>query len=56
VWARRALDGSFRRRSARAGGDDESGLFMKYLRRGSGYYIDVGALIGLIIRVCMVIF
>ncbi|MFF2323078.1 NAD(P)/FAD-dependent oxidoreductase [Agrobacterium sp. NPDC058088] len=24
-------------------GDDASGLFMKYLRRGSGYYIDVGA-------------
>ncbi|MDY6809503.1 MAG: NAD(P)/FAD-dependent oxidoreductase [Actinomycetota bacterium] len=24
-------------------GDDDSGLFMKYLRRGSGYYIDVGA-------------
>jgi putative flavoprotein involved in K+ transport len=24
-------------------GDDESGLFMKYVRRGSGYYIDVGA-------------
>ena len=24
-------------------GEDESGLFMKYLRRGSGYYIDVGA-------------
>ena len=24
-------------------GTDESGLFMKYLRRGSGYYIDVGA-------------
>ncbi|MFA3916534.1 NAD(P)-binding domain-containing protein [Ruegeria hyattellae] len=24
-------------------GDDESGLFMKYLRRGSGYYIDIGA-------------
>ena len=24
-------------------GPDESGLFMKYLRRGSGYYIDVGA-------------
>ncbi len=22
-------------------GDDDSGLFMKYLRRGSGYYIDV---------------
>ena len=34
--------------SAKAGfmldfGEDESGLFMKYLRRGSGYYIDVGA-------------
>ena len=24
-------------------GDDESGLFLKYVRRGSGYYIDVGA-------------
>jgi putative flavoprotein involved in K+ transport len=24
-------------------GEDESGLFMKFLRRGSGYYIDVGA-------------
>ncbi|NKC17184.1 MAG: SidA/IucD/PvdA family monooxygenase [Gammaproteobacteria bacterium] len=24
-------------------GDDDSGLFMKYLRRGAGYYIDVGA-------------
>jgi len=24
-------------------GEDQSGLFMKYLRRGSGYYIDVGA-------------
>lgn len=24
-------------------GEDESGLFMKYLRRGSGYYIDVGS-------------
>jgi len=24
-------------------GDDGSGLFMKYLRRGSGYYINVGA-------------
>jgi len=24
-------------------GADESGLFMKYLRRGSGYYIDIGA-------------
>ena len=35
-------------RMAKAGfrldfGDDGSGLFMKYLRRGSGYYIDVGA-------------
>ena len=24
-------------------GDDDSGIFLKYLRRGSGYYIDVGA-------------
>ena len=24
-------------------GEDETGLFLKYLRRGSGYYIDVGA-------------
>lgn len=24
-------------------GADDTGLFMKYLRRGSGYYIDVGA-------------
>ncbi len=24
-------------------GEDDSGLFMKYVRRGSGYYIDVGA-------------
>jgi putative flavoprotein involved in K+ transport len=24
-------------------GDDGSGLFMKYLRRGSGYYIDTGS-------------
>jgi putative flavoprotein involved in K+ transport len=24
-------------------GDDDSGLFLKYMRRGSGYYIDVGA-------------
>ena len=24
-------------------GDDGSGLFMKYLRRGSGFYIDAGA-------------
>jgi putative flavoprotein involved in K+ transport len=33
AWARFLLDY----------GDDGSGLFMKYLRRGSGYYIDVGA-------------
>jgi putative flavoprotein involved in K+ transport len=25
-------------------GSDGSGLFLKYLRRGSGYYIDVGAI------------
>ncbi len=41
-------DADFYERLERAGfqldwGDDESGLFMKYLRRGSGYYIDVGA-------------
>jgi putative flavoprotein involved in K+ transport len=41
-------DADFYRRLEKAGfqldfGDDESGLFMKYLRRGSGYYIDVGA-------------
>ena len=41
-------DADFYERLAKAGflldfGDDESGLFMKYLRRGSGYYIDVGA-------------
>lgn len=24
-------------------GEDGSGLYLKYLRRGSGYYIDVGA-------------
>ena len=24
-------------------GEDDSGLFVKYLRRGSGYYIDIGA-------------
>jgi putative flavoprotein involved in K+ transport len=27
----------------RCRGSDGSGLFMKYLRRGSGYYIDIGA-------------
>ncbi|MBF2761559.1 MAG: NAD(P)/FAD-dependent oxidoreductase [Ectothiorhodospiraceae bacterium AqS1] len=41
-------DADFYRRLEQAGfmldfGDDGSGLFMKYLRRGSGYYIDVGA-------------
>ena len=44
----RERDKDFYERLAAAGfeldwGDDESGLFMKYLRRGSGYYIDVGA-------------
>ena len=44
----RQRDKDFYDRLAAAGfrldfGDDDSGLFMKYLRRGSGYYIDVGA-------------
>jgi putative flavoprotein involved in K+ transport len=44
----RERDADFYRRMEDAGfwldwGDDGSGLFMKYLRRGSGYYIDVGA-------------
>jgi putative flavoprotein involved in K+ transport len=44
----RERDKDFYERLADAGfeldwGDDDSGLFMKYLRRGSGYYIDVGA-------------
>ncbi|GAN78178.1 flavin-containing monooxygenase [Acidisphaera rubrifaciens] len=44
----RRRDADFYDRLERAGfmldfGDDGSGLFMKYLRRGSGYYIDVGA-------------
>ena len=44
----RAEDAEFYARLEAAGfeldfGDDDSGLFMKYLRRGSGYYIDVGA-------------
>ena len=44
----RLRDKDFYDRLAAAGfdldfGDDDSGLFMKYLRRGSGYYIDVGA-------------
>ncbi|MDO3646232.1 NAD(P)/FAD-dependent oxidoreductase [Nocardia mangyaensis] len=44
----RKRDADFYARLERAGfdldwGEDGSGLFMKYLRRGSGYYIDVGA-------------
>ena len=44
----RERDKDFYDRLAAAGfeldyGEDDSGLFMKYLRRGSGYYIDVGA-------------
>ncbi len=44
----RARDADLYRRLAAAGflldfGADDSGLFLKYLRRGSGYYIDVGA-------------
>jgi putative flavoprotein involved in K+ transport len=40
-------DAAFYERLASAGfmldfGEDDTGLFMKYLRRGSGYYIDVG--------------
>jgi putative flavoprotein involved in K+ transport len=44
----RERDADFYARLEQAGfdldfGEDGSGLFMKYLRRGSGYYIDVGA-------------
>jgi putative flavoprotein involved in K+ transport len=44
----RRRDADFYRRLEEAGfmldfGEDNSGLFMKYIRRGSGYYIDVGA-------------
>ena len=44
----RERDAEFYERLERSGfdhdwGEDNSGLFMKYLRRGSGYYIDVGA-------------
>ncbi|MBC3193016.1 NAD(P)/FAD-dependent oxidoreductase [Pseudonocardia sp. C8] len=44
----REVDADFYKRLEDAGfeldfGDDDTGLFMKYLRRGSGYYIDVGA-------------
>ncbi|WP_406856910.1 NAD(P)/FAD-dependent oxidoreductase [Alsobacter sp. KACC 23698] len=42
------MDADFYRDLEKAGfkldwGADGSGLFMKYLRRGSGYYIDIGA-------------
>ncbi len=44
----RVQDAEYYARLEKAGfdldfGDDDSGLFLKYLRRGSGYYIDVGA-------------
>jgi putative flavoprotein involved in K+ transport len=44
----REVDADFYRDLEKAGflldfGADDSGLFLKYLRRGSGYYIDVGA-------------
>ena len=44
----REEDAGFYRGLEKAGflldwGEDDTGLFMKYLRRGSGYYIDVGA-------------
>jgi putative flavoprotein involved in K+ transport len=44
----REIDADYYARLEAAGfdldfGTDGSGLFMKYLRRGSGYYIDVGA-------------
>ncbi|MGC2786836.1 MAG: NAD(P)/FAD-dependent oxidoreductase [Roseiarcus sp.] len=43
----RKIDADFYKALEKAGfkldyGDDETGLFMKYMRRGSGYYIDVG--------------
>ncbi|GAB2779312.1 NAD(P)/FAD-dependent oxidoreductase [Halomonas shantousis] len=44
----RERDAEFYKKLENAGfmldfGADDSGLFLKYLRRGSGYYIDVGA-------------
>jgi len=44
----RERDAEYYRQLEQAGfdldfGEDDSGLFVKYLRRGSGYYIDVGA-------------
>ena len=46
--AMKQKDANFYDRLEKAGflldwGTDNSGLFVKYLRRGSGYYIDVGA-------------
>jgi putative flavoprotein involved in K+ transport len=46
--AMRERDADFYKRLEAAGfmldfGDDESGITMKYMRRGSGYYIDIGA-------------
>ncbi|GAB2997251.1 flavin-containing monooxygenase [Mycobacterium bourgelatii] len=46
--AMRLRDSDLYERLAQAGfrldfGDDDSGQFMKYLRRGGGFYIDVGA-------------
>ncbi|MCO5084756.1 MAG: NAD(P)/FAD-dependent oxidoreductase [Rhizobiaceae bacterium] len=43
----RERDAEFYRQLTGAGfvidwGDDETGLFMKYMRRGAGYYIDIG--------------
>ena len=44
----RQVDADFYKALGKAGfsldyGEDETGLFMKYMRRGSGYYIDIGA-------------
>ncbi|MGP2494058.1 NAD(P)-binding domain-containing protein [Mesorhizobium sp. PUT5] len=44
----RQIDAKFYEDLEKAGflldfGTDDSGLFMKYVRRGSGYYIDIGA-------------
>jgi len=49
LWQKiRARDADFYQKLQATGfmldwGEDESGLALKYLRRGSGYYIDVGA-------------
>jgi len=44
----RARDAEFYAKLAKVGfkldyGEDDSGLMLKYMRRGSGYYIDIGA-------------